>query len=144
MHGNSILLRTYSSGRQYHRHVHRDVFDPSIPYTDIRLDYELSGGNLLDMRGVVSLARVVLYMRSLDAIRHAIATVLEDDPHFDDSMVATMRITPKAMRLRLCTAILRAAVPCYPCLQRCGAGHTITRSSRSMSGSNPGELAGYH
>ena len=53
------------------------------------------------MRGVVSLARVVLYMRSLDAIPHAIATVLEDDPRFDNSMVATTRITPKAMRLRL-------------------------------------------
>ncbi len=51
----------------------------------------------MDLRGVVSMARFVLYARLLDAM----ATVLKDAPRIDSSMVATLRVTSKAMRLRL-------------------------------------------
>lgn len=64
---------------------------PGIPSRNIRWQYGLSGGSLMDMSYVVSFTRYVLHAQLPEEVIHANATPAGSDPRVDVDMFAILR-----------------------------------------------------
>jgi len=64
---------------------------PGIPDDDIRWQYDLAGGSLMDLAYVLSFTRYALKAGAPEEVVTAKAQVTEHDPRVDSSMDATMR-----------------------------------------------------
>ena len=73
---------------------------PSVPSRNIRWQYNLSGGSLMDMSYVVSFTRYVLHAELPEEVVHARATPARSDPRVDVDMLATLRYKRPGMYAR--------------------------------------------
>ncbi|KAF8999288.1 NAD binding Rossmann fold oxidoreductase [Cyathus striatus] len=89
----SILAESSSGGRILKTDSIMSA-TPSIPPGDIRWQYDLGGGSLMDMTYTLSFTRFALGGRKPEEVIHAKAQSA-DDPRVDKSMKATLRFPGK-------------------------------------------------
>lgn len=69
---------------------------PAIPAGDIRWQYDLGGGSLMDMTYVLSFTRYAICADKLDAVLYAHARPSSQDPRVDEAMHAALRFVNKS------------------------------------------------
>jgi predicted dehydrogenase len=72
---------------------------PAVPPGDIRWQYELGGGSLMDMTYVISFTRYAVEQKTPDAVLFARARKSSEDPRIDEAMNAGLRFVDKEGRV---------------------------------------------
>lgn len=93
-HPAAHLFREILDSGKYGRVLKTDAImtsTPALPSKDIRWQYDLGGGSLMDMTYVLSFTRYAIHAGTPDEVLYAKARPLRKDPRVDEAMDATLR-----------------------------------------------------
>ncbi|KAF9454143.1 putative NAD binding Rossmann fold oxidoreductase [Macrolepiota fuliginosa MF-IS2] len=98
-HPAAHVFREILDSREYGRILKTDAImtaTPAIPAKDIRWQYDLGGGSLMDMTYALSFTRYAIHAGTPDTVLHAKARPASGDERIDAAMQAHLRFTDRS------------------------------------------------